>query len=410
MKNKNTLFITYDGMSDSLGQSQIMPYLKGISNHPRNIYLLSFEKKNRIAKYKKLVNDFMYNNNIHWYKLSFTKNFGKVTKIYDIIKLIFLVYFIVFKNNIKIIHGRGLIPSFISVIVKYSLPFLKIKNIFDYRGMWPDERLDNNILKKNNFFDTLIYKFLKKIDNFTLNNSNFIIFLTQNIKSELKFKLKKEFKNSVIIPCCVDYNFFNYSKKNQLNKIMREKLSIPYDTIIINYNGSLTGVYQFYEMIYFFKKISQHFPNSIFVVTTHDLEYGKTIVNKYFPNLSENIKLFEVPHFEIPNYLSISDICISFIKETYARKAMSPTKLAESLAMGIPVLYNKNIGDVENILNKLKCGKTINYNDSDEVEDFCKNLKSFIKYDGEHIVLKSKEFFDIAVANEKYKIVYSTLD
>ena len=43
MSNKN-LFITYDGLLDPLGQSQILPYLKIIAKeYPINV--LSFEKK-----------------------------------------------------------------------------------------------------------------------------------------------------------------------------------------------------------------------------------------------------------------------------------------------------------------------------------------------------------------------------
>ena len=41
---KSVLYITYDGLSDPLGQSQILPYLLGISNHPRKIYLHNYNQ------------------------------------------------------------------------------------------------------------------------------------------------------------------------------------------------------------------------------------------------------------------------------------------------------------------------------------------------------------------------------
>ena len=45
MKKIKVLYITYDGLTDPLGQSQILPYLTKIAN--KNIYIdiLSFEKK-----------------------------------------------------------------------------------------------------------------------------------------------------------------------------------------------------------------------------------------------------------------------------------------------------------------------------------------------------------------------------
>ena len=41
----NVLFISYDGMTDPLGQSQVIPYLQGLSKAGYDIFLLSCEKK-----------------------------------------------------------------------------------------------------------------------------------------------------------------------------------------------------------------------------------------------------------------------------------------------------------------------------------------------------------------------------
>ncbi|MEI8137463.1 MAG: hypothetical protein WCH21_09095, partial [Bacteroidota bacterium] len=43
--NKSFLFISLDGMSDALGQSQVIPYLVGLANKGYKIELVSCEKK-----------------------------------------------------------------------------------------------------------------------------------------------------------------------------------------------------------------------------------------------------------------------------------------------------------------------------------------------------------------------------
>ena len=43
--SKNVLYISYDGMTDPLGQSQVLPYLEGLSQQGFRFTLLSFEKK-----------------------------------------------------------------------------------------------------------------------------------------------------------------------------------------------------------------------------------------------------------------------------------------------------------------------------------------------------------------------------
>jgi len=50
----NTIFISLDGMTDPLGQSQVLPYLGGLSKLGYNFWIISLEKeeaflKNRLA-------------------------------------------------------------------------------------------------------------------------------------------------------------------------------------------------------------------------------------------------------------------------------------------------------------------------------------------------------------------------
>ena len=54
----------------------------------------------------------------------------------------------------------------------------------------------------------------------------------------------------------------------------------------------------------------------------------------------------KVPHVEIPRYLSAADAAISFIKPCYSKLSSSPTKIAEYLASGIPIITNAGVGDV----------------------------------------------------------------
>ena len=120
----SVLFISYDGLTDPLGQSQIIPYLTKISQHPRKIFIISFEKKNQYNLLKNEIKKILSEYNISWYNLSFTSKFGKIGKIYDLFKMFLASFFIVSKFNIKIIHGRGLIPTFIGYIIN-NLFFLK---------------------------------------------------------------------------------------------------------------------------------------------------------------------------------------------------------------------------------------------------------------------------------------------
>ena len=45
------LYLSYDGISDPLGQSQVLPYLKGLARLGHKIHLISFEKNFQINSY-----------------------------------------------------------------------------------------------------------------------------------------------------------------------------------------------------------------------------------------------------------------------------------------------------------------------------------------------------------------------
>ena len=47
--NKNILYVTYDGLSDPVSQSQVIPYLENLSQNGINYHILSFEKKEKLA-------------------------------------------------------------------------------------------------------------------------------------------------------------------------------------------------------------------------------------------------------------------------------------------------------------------------------------------------------------------------
>ena len=47
----NVLFISYDGMTDPLGGSQVIPYLRGLAAHGHSITIVSAEKPERRLKH-----------------------------------------------------------------------------------------------------------------------------------------------------------------------------------------------------------------------------------------------------------------------------------------------------------------------------------------------------------------------
>ena len=403
--NVNHLFITYDGLMDPLGKSQIVPYLSSISNSQRIINVISFEKINNI-KYQKVktIERDLLKKNIVWKFSTFSRNFGKLGKIYDLIKMFYISLLLIKKKKIQVVHCRSHIPALVGFLLK---KIFNIKLIFDFRGLWIEERFDYKIWNKNNYLNSLIYKFFKNLEFNILNKSDFIVCLTYAIKPYLR----KIVKNKVpveIIPCCADYNFFK--KKKYSKNRAKKALSINKNVIVIGYSGSINEVYLIKKMIKFYIFLNKINKNIIFIFVTHQIKELNNLINKNFDNnIKKKIKIYKSDRKKIPFYLSSFDLMISFIKNTFSRKAMSPTKMFEAFAMGIPFFCNKGIGDVDFILEKNKTGAVTNLNDNFNEKHF-KLFMRCTKIKPNYIINKTKPLYDISFAKERYNYIYDYLE
>ena len=64
----------------------------------------------------------------------------------------------------------------------------------------------------------------------------------------------------------------------------------------------------------------------------------------------------KVAPVEIPNYLIAADVALSLVKSTYATSSRSPTKIPEYLASGLPIIANRGVGDVDELLEMKRVG------------------------------------------------------
>jgi glycosyltransferase involved in cell wall biosynthesis len=107
--------------------------------------------------------------------------------------------------------------------------------------------------------------------------------------------------------------------------------------------------------------------------------------------------------------LSITKFSIFFIKPAYSKKASSPTKLGELLSMGIPVICNSNVGDVDHIITKSKTGIVIKHFNNESYHEAIEQMDRFQDVDIQSRSESVKDFFDLKTGVERYASVYQKL-
>lgn len=396
----NSLYLTYDGISDPLGESQILPYLKGISKIA-NIHVISFEKAStepkKIIALKREFEDF----GIKWDRLVFSESRGLFSKTFDFFALHVATFRVLFFNNIDIVHARGLPPAIAAACLRI---IFKFRLLYDMRGLWVDERITKGGWRKNNFLDRVQYQIFKFFEKYVIKNSDKIITLTKTVIPELESIDPRVSEKITTIPCAADFDHFYFSDKRP------KAIKLEDRSFVLGYLGSVGPLYQFskfLDLYTVFKKINT---NARALVVTNNLEDAKKLITKSKLSLTDNgLILVRSSRNDVPNYINCMDVMVSFCTNAYSAKGASPTKIGEALACGIPIVSNKGIGDTDEILRELNAGIVLPSMDSDDFPNFISRIQELKLLKSEALSKRARRVFDLNIAIAKYQSVYETI-
>ncbi len=392
-------------MTDPLGQSQVLPYLIGLTQLGHEFHLISFEKKERFEDEGKKIEILCKDAGIHWYPLRYTKKPPLLSTIYDVRRMSSLAKSLQRKNKFDIVHCR----SYISGLVGLKMQRLyQTKFLFDMRGFWADERIEGGIWNiKNPLFKT-VYNFFKRKETRFFNNADHIISLTSTGKKEI-LKMHHSLSESriTVIPCCVDLEKFNPENYSE-NKIdaIKNELHIQSDEKVLGYVGSIGTWYMLDEMLDFYTVFKEKYTGSKFLFITpehpdHILERAKAKGIS-----SESIIIKKSAHNMVPAYMLTFDFSIFFIKPTFSKSASSPTKQAELMAMGIPIICNAGVGDTDTIVMEHCAGIVIRNLDN---ASYKQQLDKGILFDSLKATKAAQNDFSLNEGVARYQKVYESL-
>jgi glycosyltransferase involved in cell wall biosynthesis len=393
-------------MTDPLGQSQVLPYLKGLSKNGYNFHLISFEKPDRFKAHESTIKNICKDANIEWHPMSYTKRPPVFSTLWDVRKMKSLALTLHKQHRFELIHCRSYLSALVGLHFKRRLqvPFL-----FDMRGFWADERIDGKIWELKNPLYRTIYNFFKKKEKQFFRESDHIISLTYNGKEEILGNICPELSEQkiTVIPCCVDLELFNPKKiKSEEQQQLKNKLGINENEYILGYVGSIGTWYMLPEMLQQFKAIKKTTENARFLFVTG--EPKETIYEEATKNgiQSSDLIITSCLHKEVPLHVSLFNTGIFFIRPTFSKKASSPTKQGEIMAMGIPLICNAGVGDTDRIVRNYSAGIVIDdlNNMSEEIIELMKH-----SFDPAKTMHGASEFFGLNVGVKRYLSVYHHL-
>jgi len=408
MRNGRVLYLTYDGLTDGLGRSQVLPYILGLEEKGWEFDIISFEKPDRFRSERAAIVALLKDRRVTWHPLTYTSRPPVLSTLYDVWRLRRLARALHGEKRFCAVHCRSYITSLVGERLKkdLGLPF-----IFDMRAFYADERVDGGLWPQNNPIFRLIFSYFKKKERDFLSCSDYTITLTEKAREIIQSWNNLPQPLSIeVIPCCADLGHFDYLKlsDDQRNKA-RISLGIKSEERVLLYLGSLGTWYMSDEMLKFYSVLIYHYPEFRFVVLTHD---DPALFLKKASDIGisrERLVIRPANRAELPSLLSVADLSVFFIQPRFSKAGSSPTKHGELLGMGIPVVCNSGVGDVDRIVSNTESGLLVNDFSPSTLEEAVKRIPEVLAIPKQRLRQAAFTYYSLDEGVARYDRIYKTV-
>jgi glycosyltransferase involved in cell wall biosynthesis len=310
------LFVSYTAVSEPLGQSQVLPYVRGLARRGFRMRLASFEKRNLDAAELERIERSLRDEGIAWRRLAYHAKPRVASTAYDIARGVALC-FGGRGERIDLIHARSHVPALMADLATRmsGAPY-----VFDHRGLMAEEYADSGLWPRGGW----LYRVVSRLEARFLRRAAGVVVLTERYRDELGPDPRIE-----VIPCAVDLSVFRPTQDPER----------PYDLV---YAGSWSGLYLADEMLRFFSALRCVRPHGRFLVLAPP---GQPL-----PVPGNGVEAIHATPDQVPRLLTRARAGVSLRRPGRAQVAAAPVKVSEYLASGLPVVSSAGVGDLDTLL------------------------------------------------------------
>lgn len=399
----NVLYISYDGLTDFIGQSQVLPYLLGSTAAGHRLTVISFEKADRYNGLGKSVADVCRNAGIIWLPKPFRSNPPYLAKYIDLRAMHSAALDAVRRDHFDLVHCRSYLAALAGLQVKRraGIPLL-----FDMRGLWPDQRRDGGRWSERSPIGRWLYRQWKCHEADLVEAADHIIVLTKAARREIQSWPAYRGQPVSVIPCCADFRLFTVPDED-LRRRARKELDIRPDAPVLAYLGSMGTVYLDNEHLHLFAAIRERDgqARALFIGRNQASEIHALADRNKIKLGPDDFRVVTAERAAVPFWLAAADVGTCLITPTFSSIGVSPTKLAEYMACGMPLIANRSVGDVEDIIGRLGAGHVMADFGSDSMEAAVDSFFALRAMDRPALRERARPF-DLTNAVEAYREIY----
>lgn len=383
-----------------MGQSQVFSYLKGLSQKHR-ISLISFEKpedRQDQNTFERVENE-CDRHGIRWLPQRFHYRPKVVAPAWSMVLFLFLCLREVRRGNAELIHARSYLPAAVALLVNKltGTPF-----IFDMRALWPEELITAERLKRG----SLMHQAIAWVERKCLKNAAAVVSLTNAAAIHLREAYPSELEDQklVIIPTCADLNRF-------VPLVGLDRVSES-GRVYSCLGTVLSGWFRLDWLRLFITEIGNQDSGSGFEIVTRDdpLEVRKQL--DLNDDLNTRLVIYSMPSHAVHDAVQRHTASVMFYAGgEISELGRSPTRMAEILGCGLPVVANPGVGDVAEIIQKYRVGVLVTEGTPDAMKSAFQALEVLMKDPElpERCRRAAEEVFSLEAGTQAYLELYQDI-
>lgn len=342
MVKKKALFITRNGLLEPLGQSQILAYLLPLTDQ-YTFHIISFEEVDDFdgPAYRALSESCLARG-VHLVSLRYGASGRRLSVLTGFVDLYRTARRVCRQEGIEVIHARSYYPAFVTLSLYRSFG---IPLIFDMRALWPEELAASGRIKPR----SVVFRTVKWLERRCLRKAAAIVSLTRAavdhlVKENPALELADKFS---VIPTCTDINRFELSDGVVGNT----------EDILLSCFGTLiSGWFLFDYLRLSVDYLLTNYDRVNIEILTRDDQ--TEVMARLDPERkwAGRIIIFSATPQEMPGRMQRHAGTMFFFRSDISKLGSFPTRMAEALSAGLPLLANPYVRDVADIINDNEVG------------------------------------------------------
>jgi glycosyltransferase involved in cell wall biosynthesis len=353
----------------------VLPYLARLAPS-YDIELISFEK----APPSTGLRDEVSAAGIAWMPLRYHRRPPVISTVFDVIAGRRALLRAARQRPPVIVHVRSYVPALMAVLTRRRLG---ARLVFDIRGFWADERVEGGLWKEGG----LLYRLAKRCERRFFGEADAVVTLTHASVPQVRALTTGRSVPVEVIPTCVDLARFVRRPKRRGG---------PHAL----WSGSVGTWYRF-DLA---PRVAEALSLPLTVITRQS-EAAISMLNGYPASIRA------VTPDEVPEQLFAGDIGLCLIKSSFSKIASAPTRFAEYLAAGMPVVVTPAVGDLEEIVEARRIGVVLRGEDDAAMAEAAAQMALLVQ-DTElsrRCRTTAEELFDVDRGSQRYAELFRLL-